>query len=155
MQGNSYLKSTLRLLLRRRVWGQNLLFENPPSENPPIRFSQLLGTRNQFSRTKKVSLSTGCPSGGGVLRDYLLRRLWMLTFLGKRRTRQLPRSLSSDARSTPCGQGQLFLSYSPRGPSRQKLRYRNHSKPLKESRCPHLIRRHFLWCNDYVAALKK
>ena len=32
----------------------------------------------------------------GVLRDYLLRRCWMLKFLGKKRKRQLLRSLSSD-----------------------------------------------------------
>ena len=56
----------------------------------------------------------GCPNGGsqirtekivpvprvsfwrGVLRDYLLRRRWVLKFLGKRRKRQLLRSLFSD-----------------------------------------------------------
>ena len=45
---------------------------------------------------RELSLSTGCPSGGGVLRDYLLRRRRMLKFLGKKRKRQLLRSLSSD-----------------------------------------------------------
>ena len=29
LQGNSYLKSTLRLLLRRRVWGQICYLKNP------------------------------------------------------------------------------------------------------------------------------
>ena len=43
-----------------------------------------------------MSLSTGCPSGGGVLRDYLLRRFRMLKLLGKKRKRQLLRCLSSD-----------------------------------------------------------
>ena len=36
LQGNSCLKSTLHLLLRRRVWGQICYLKNPPSENPPL-----------------------------------------------------------------------------------------------------------------------
>ena len=39
---------------------------------------------------------TGYPSGGGVLRDCLLRRRWMLNLLGKKRRRQLLRSLFPD-----------------------------------------------------------
>ena len=38
LQGNSYLKSTLRLLLRRRVWGQICYLKPPPSENSPFDF---------------------------------------------------------------------------------------------------------------------
>ena len=40
LQWTSYLKSTLRLLLRRRVSGQICYLKTPPFRNPPIRFSQ-------------------------------------------------------------------------------------------------------------------
>ena len=38
--GNLLLQGALRLLLWRRVWGQIYYLKNPPSENPPIRFSR-------------------------------------------------------------------------------------------------------------------
>ena len=48
LQGNSYLKSTLRLLLRRRVWGRICYLKNPPSENPPFDFPN----KSHFVRTE-------------------------------------------------------------------------------------------------------
>ena len=45
LQGNSYLKSTLRLLLQRRVWGQICYLKSPPSENPPFDFPNLHSNR--------------------------------------------------------------------------------------------------------------
>ena len=51
---------------------------------------------NYVCRTEEI-VPVLCPSGGGgVLRDCLLRRRWMLKFLGTKRKRQLLRSLSSD-----------------------------------------------------------
>ena len=41
LQGNSYLKSTLRLLLRRRVWGQICYLKTPRSKNPPFDFPDI------------------------------------------------------------------------------------------------------------------
>ena len=42
-KGNSYWTLTLRLLLRRRVWGHIYNFKNPPGRKRPIRFSRLVG----------------------------------------------------------------------------------------------------------------
>ena len=48
------------------------------------------------ARTKKIVPVNRVSFWRGVLRDYLLRRRRMLKFLGKKRKRQLLRSLSSD-----------------------------------------------------------
>ena len=48
------------------------------------------------TRTKKILLVHTVSFWRGVLRDYLLRRHWMLKFQGNERKRQLLRSLLSD-----------------------------------------------------------
>ena len=47
-------------------------------------------------RTEKTVPDHGVSFWRGVLRDYLLRRRWVLQFLGNERKRQLLRSLFSD-----------------------------------------------------------
>ena len=65
LQGNSYLKSTLRLLLRRRVWGQICYLKNHLSENPPVDLPQkwLRGppdiTKKQPKSNSKVTKTKG------------------------------------------------------------------------------------------------
>ena len=61
---------------------------NSGPENPQI-------IRNEH-RTEKIVPVHRVSFWRGVLRDYLLRRCWMLKFLGRKRKRQLLRSLSSD-----------------------------------------------------------
>ena len=70
----------------------------------PLELSPSLVNRAFSPGRRKLSLSTGCPSGGGVLRDYLLRRRRVLKFLGNKRERQLLRSLFSGS-STRKGGG--------------------------------------------------
>ena len=55
------------------------------------------------TRTKKIVPVHRVSFWKGVLRDYLLRRCWMLKFLGKKRERQLLRRLSSE----PFSEGHL------------------------------------------------
>ena len=49
----------------------------------------------------------------GVLRDYLLRRRWVLKFLGKEEEKATSKKsvVRPPSRRTPCGQGQFSLSY--------------------------------------------
>ena len=63
-------------------------------------------------RTEKIVPVHRVSFWKGVLRDYLLRRRWVLKFLGKKRKKQLLRNLFSDP--LPEGHpvdGQFFLSY--------------------------------------------
>ena len=46
LQGNSYLKSTLRLLLRRRVWGQTCYLKTPLPKTPHSIFPMYTPARN-------------------------------------------------------------------------------------------------------------
>ena len=84
IQGNSYLKSTLRLLLRRRVWGQICYLKNPPSENPPFDFPDLgidpkSYRKKKLKSNKKVSIIVNprLPSWPQTSRN-LFREIWKL-----------------------------------------------------------------------------
>ena len=57
LQGNSYLKSTLRLLLRLRVWGQVCYLKYPPSENPPLDFPNKLSAGFPRKKDKQKTRS--------------------------------------------------------------------------------------------------
>ena len=103
---------SLSLLFRAAVWCVTL---SASSQSPHLSMQTCQRSEGRLDGTtlgrRKLSLSTGCPSKKGVLRDYLLRRRWVLKFLGNKGERQLLRSLFSDpSRRTPCGQGQFFLS---------------------------------------------
>ena len=54
LQGNSYWKSTLRLLLRRRVWGQICYLKTPPSENPPFDLPKLSQVQIKHSKNFRI-----------------------------------------------------------------------------------------------------